>query len=720
MINNSQIPPLEDPTQEAQEPTVLDLYKSVTKDWGSFFNFIRSLWDARRREELDRALVNEVAQHYVSEPMPEQPVRVSYFPWRSLLAFFLALGAQSLLEPQNRQTNIAVVLYVLAAGVCIWAYFKNEWHLPALPVTWQTSDDLSTRTIPFLLSIVLALTAFWFFGGGVFTLVNVLLWLLAIGFLFWGLWVKRPKIEQENNPETRTKKMLWSALVLSVFAVTIFFRLYQIDSVPAEPFSDHAEKILDVYDISQGEYKIFFPRNTGREAFQMYWTLLVANVFGTGLSFLSLKLGTALLGILTIPYVYLLGKEYGGSRVGLFALALFGIAYWPNVISRIGLRFPLYPLFTAPTLFYLIRGLRTRNRNDFLLSGIFLGLGLHGYSPFRMVPILVVAAFIIYVIHVRSKENRQQALLWLVILAVTSLFVFLPLLRYLLANPDIFGYRAMTRLTSAEAALPGPAWEIFLSNLMNGLLMFNWDNGSIWVHSVPMRPALDVVAGALFVIGVLLLIMRYIRQLDWRDLFLLVSIPVLLMPSVLSLAFPAENPSLNRTGGAAVAVFIVSALALDGFVSSLSGVRSGRRAFVAYGVTALLFAASAFQNYDLVFNKFNENFKGGAWNTSEMGRLISEFRDKNGQTDSVWIVPFPYWVDTRLPGVWAGIPNRDFALWPENFAETLNMPGPKLIMYRVDDLETENALKVLYPNGVFSRYTSSYPDKDFMVLRIEQ
>ena len=514
--------------------------------------------------------------------------------------------------------------------------------------------------------------------------------------------------------------MLWSALVLSVFAVTIFFRLYQIDSVPAEPFSDHAEKILDVYDISQGEYKIFFPRNTGREAFQMYWTLLVANVFGTGLSFLSLKLGTALLGILTIPYVYLLGKEYGGSRVGLFALALFGIAYWPNVISRIGLRFPLYPLFTAPTLFYLIRGLRTRNRNDFLLSGIFLGLGLHGYSPFRMVPILVVAAFIIYVIHVRSKENRQQALLWLVILAVTSLFVFLPLLRYLLANPDIFGYRAMTRLTSAEAALPGPAWEIFLSNLMNGLLMFNWDNGSIWVHSVPMRPALDVVAGALFVIGILLLIVRYIRQLDWRDLFLLISIPVLLMPSVLSLAFPAENPSLNRTGGAAVAVFIVSALALDGFVSSLSGVRSGRRAFVAYGVTALLFAASAFQNYDLVFNKFHENFKGGAWNTSEMGRLISEFRDKNGQTDSVWIVPFPYWVDTRLPGVWAGIPNRDFALWPENFAETLNVPGPKLIMYRVDDLETENALKVLYPNGVFSRYTSSYPDKDFMVLRIEQ
>ena len=67
----------------------------------------------------------------------------------------------------------------------------------------------------------------------------------------------------------------------------------------------------------------------------------------------------------------------------------------------------------------------------------------------------------------------------------------------------------------------------------------------------------------------------------------------------------------------------------------------------------------------------------GAWNTSEMGRVISEFREKYGETDSVWIVPYPYWVDTRLPGVWAGIPTgilrsglkifRDVSsAWPED------------------------------------------------------
>jgi len=710
----------ETPQQNPEnEPTVLDLYKSVTKDWTSFFNFIQSLWDARRRAELDHALALEVAQP-APEQLPEEPLRADYFPWRSVLALFLAIGAQALLEPPNRQVNISLALYILAAGICIWAYVKNEWHLPALPAFKQTSDDLSTRLAPFIFSIVFALLAFWDFGRDVFTPVNLLFWVLSLGLFFYGLWLKHPKAAQDLSPEMRRQKIIRSALVIAVFGIALFFRLYRINAVPAEPFSDHAEKILDVYDITQGQWKIFFPRNTGREAIQMYWTLLVATVFRTGLSFLSLKLGTALLGILTLPYVYLLGKEYGGTRVGLFALFLFGIAYWPNVISRIGLRFPLYPLFTAPTFFYLIRGLRTRNRNDFLLSGLFLGLGLHGYSPFRIVPLLVVAAFVIYVIHVRSKESRQQALWWLMLVVVTSVFVFLPLLRYWLAHPDIFGYRAMTRLTSTESALNGPVWQIFLSNLYKALLMFNWDNGSIWVHSLPGRPALDVVTGALFVIGILLLIVRYVRQRDWRDMLLLVSIPILLMPSILSLAFPGENPSLNRTGGAAVAVFVVSALALDGFVSSLGGARSRKRVFIAYGLTGLLFAVSAFQNYDLVFNKFDANFKLGAWNTSEMGGLIGAFRDQYGETDSVWIVPFPYWVDTRLPGVWAGIPNRDFALWPKDFADTIFVTGPKMIIYRVDDLETENALKQLYPNGVFTRYTSSYPGKDFIVLMVEK
>jgi len=704
-------------TSTEQEPTVLDLYKSVTKDWSSFFNFARSLWDTRRREEINNALMAEAAQPVVEEKAVE-PKRTGDFPWRSMLALLIALAAQGLVEPPNRQSTLTVILYFMAAGMAVWAYFKNELHLPVLPATRQSPEPLSTRFLPLIVAGILALIAFFDFGGGKFTVINTTIWIVSISLLAYGLWLPAPKVIEALDPDARRKAWIRNGLILVVVGISIFFRFYKTASVPVEPFSDHAEKILDVYEITLGNTFIFFERNTGREAIQMYWTLLVAYVFNTGFSFLSLKLGTALLGFFTIPFVYLLGKEYGNERTGLFALFLFGIAAWPNIISRIGLRFPLYPLFLAPTFYYLLRGLRTRNRNDFIISGIFLGFGLHGYSPFRIVPIFVVVAFFIYFLHLKSKETRQQTFWWLIIIVVASVFVFSPLMRYWISRPDMFGYRAFTRLGNVETPLPGPAWQIFLSNLKNGLLMFNWDDGEIWVHSVTHRPALDLITAALFVLGLVLLAVRYIRQRDWRDLLLLASIPVLIMPSVLSLAFPGENPALNRAGGGAIPAILISAMALDGLVSSF-GVEK-KRQFIAYGITGLLLVASAYSNYDLVFHQFADSYAGGSWNTSEMGQVISDFRDKYGQTDSVWVVPFPYWVDTRLPGVWAGIPDRDFALFQDHLSESLAVPAPKMFIYWNQDTETERILKELYPNGKISRYTSAIKDKDFFIFMVEE
>jgi 4-amino-4-deoxy-L-arabinose transferase-like glycosyltransferase len=432
-------------------------------------------------------------------------------------------------------------------------------------------------------------------------------------------------------------------------------------------------------------------------------------------------------GLVTLPYMYALGKEIGNRRVGLLAALFAGIAYWPNVISRVGLRFPLYPLFVAPTLLYLIRGLRKRNRNDFILSGLFLGLGLHGYTPFRIVPVVVVVAVGLYLLHRQSQGARKQTIIYLAILTAMALVVFLPLLRYWQENPAIFTMRAYSRLGTPDNPLPGPWWQILLSNIWNGLRMFNWDDGEIWVHSVMHRPALDVISGALFLIGIVLLLVRYIRQRHWQDLFLLLAVPLLELPSILSLAFPGENPALNRAAGAMVPTFLIVALALDGLMTAIGsrpepveGAEKGRRApAVLAGVLALLLVAgSSFQNFDLVFNQYATEYTGGAWNSSEMGAVIKQFGLTYGTTDSVWIVPYPYWVDTRLPGVWAGIPNRDFAIWPDQFGGTLSVPAPKLFIVKTDDTADVAALQALYPQGVLSTFHSAtkMEGKDFFIF----
>jgi hypothetical protein len=497
-------------------------------------------------------------------------------------------------------------------------------------------------------------------------------------------------------------------VILAMLVIIGFFRIYNLASVPSEPTSDHAEKLLDVYDVSQGLTHIFFPRNTGSEAIQMYLTLVVSWIFSTGLSYLSLKIGTVICGLVTLPYMYLLGKEFGGKRVGLLAVFFTGIAYWPNVISRFGLRFPLYPLFVAPTLYYLLRGLRTRSRNDFIISGLFLGFGLHGYTPFRIIPFVVVIAVGIYLLHAQSKGNRKQAVTWLIILALVSVIVFLPLARYWVDNPGFFSFRTFSGLEIIGRPLAGPIWHVFLSNTWNALKMFNWNNGETWVSSIVFRPALDVVSGALFILGIALVLIRYIRQRHWLDLFLLLSLPLLELPSILSLAFPNENPDLARAGAAYIPAFLIVAIALDGLLTGIKSRMNRRLGFTLTWVIILFLAGfSIFQNYDLVFNEYATQYSASEWNTTELGSVIKQFDQVYGTTDSVWIVAYPYWVDTRLPGDTIGIPNRDFALWPQDFNTTLDVKGPKLFLIKVDDKKDVQTLEQLYPQGSLSTFHSA-------------
>src|SRR5665811_524806 len=105
--------------------------------------------------------------------------------------------------------------------------------------------------------------------------------------------------------------------------------------------------------------------------------MCIRDRFHTGISFISLKIGMVAAGLLTLPYLYLLAKEFWNKRVAFLALIFAGVAFWPNVISRVGLRFALYPLFTAPALYYLMKGLKNGTRNDFIWSGIAIGIGLH-------------------------------------------------------------------------------------------------------------------------------------------------------------------------------------------------------------------------------------------------------------------------------------------------------------------------------------------------------
>jgi 4-amino-4-deoxy-L-arabinose transferase-like glycosyltransferase len=471
-----------------------------------------------------------------------------------------------------------------------------------------------------------------------------------------------------------------------------------------------------VYEVLQGARPIFFSRNTGREAIQFYLTAGVASLFGTGLTHISLKIGTILAGLLTLPFIYLTGKEIANWRAGLLAAFFAGIAYWPNVIARVGLRFPLYPLFVAPALYFLIRGLRRGTRNDFILSGIALGIGLHGYTPIRILPFAILVAVALFWLHTRSGPRRSQAVWGLIIVGVVALVCFLPLLRFAQENPSLFNYRAFSRVTNLDQPLPGPAWLIFLENLWRALTMFAWDNGEIWVISLPHRPALDLVSSALFHLGVVLLVLRWQKKRQWLDLFLLVSIPILMLPSILSLAFPAENPALNRASGAIVPVFLIVGLAADSLINSLGnlGNATTRRWWISAAWGGLLLVSAGI-NYDLVFNQYYQLYAQSSWNTSEMGKVVENFASTIGSPETTWVMAYPHWVDTRLVGIQAGQDVRDMAMSIDRLETTRQDPRPKLFVVNPLDVDGLDALQHIYAQGWVQEYQSAYENKNFLL-----
>lgn len=665
---------------------------------------------------------------------PEIKPRQSYhLPWRVLLAVVLAILAQSILDRPERSDKLEflappIVMYLLAAGFAIWGLGTQEWEIaqPEEEASQPMSEQI--RLVPLAASFIPILLAFIAFGGNEFNLINLLLWALSLGLVIWGVWVNgngAKKLGEKilgfiRHPLIRFQISPWLIVVVAAVLLVLFFRFYRLSEVPAEMFSDHAEKLYDVQDLLAGKHAIFFERNTGREFFQFYLTALIIQIFGTGISFLSLKLGTVIAGVVTLPYIYLLGKELGNKWVGILAFLLAGLAYWHNVIDRVALRFALYPLFVAPTLYYFIRGLRRSNRNDMIWAGIALGLGMHGYSPFRFVPFVVAIGLGIYLLHRQAKGKRWQAIAGLLILALVAFVIFLPLFRYgFFDNPDMYSYRAFTRLGDSEAPLADSPVKIFLENLAKACLMFFWDNGEIWVHSIPHRPALDIISAAMLFLGVVLVAARYVRKRIWTDLFLLVSIPLLMMPSILSLAFPGENPSLNRTGGAIIPVFIIVAFGLEAVLRALAQrvvTRRGRVTAVLAGI--LLVSLAAAQNFNLVFDRFDRQFKAGAWNTSQIGAVIRGYATSIGAPDTAYVIPYPYWVDTRLVGINAGYPTRDYALSPEFIADSKDEVRTKLFILKEEDKEHLAEVLELYPNGVVTLHTSPLEGKNFYAVLV--
>ena len=651
-----------------EEPSVLDYLKSKLNPWKHERLDLPAappkVGEARPIKSVAAARTASPAQPGAAPAARTEALRLP-LPRRSLGALFFALAAQFALRPTpGRDWVLGAAFLGIAFVLLAWAAFSNEIRLAEIPAKTDQTDAPPFSPVSFVVGGALAVSAFIifmvpFFDGKQpqFTWLNLIVLSLALFFVGGAFWAPaRSWIEAGRGWVQSLRNLPWrlsinrrSLIAMLAVGLALFVRFYRLGGVPPEMNSDHAEKILDVLRLLSGQTMIFFPSNGGREALQFYLVAGLHRLFALPLDFLTLKIVTASVGFLALPFIYLLGKEIASPRVGWLAFVLAGVAYWPNVVARVGLRLPFYMLFTAALFYFLARGLRRNSRNDLILAGVFLGLGFYGYSADRILPLLALVAFGLFLIRRQPAARRKSALISFTALILVSLVIFIPLFSYMISAPEHFFERMFTRMGDWERPIGDPIFQVFMHNTGRALAMFSWDAGVVWPISIPGYPALGIVAGGLFYLGAGLVLIRYLRQRNWTDLLLLISIPILLLPSILSLAFPEENPNLYRTSGAFVPVFLLGGLALDGLMSTMQNKTPGQLGnWLAVGLAGILLLAHTVQEYTLVFDDYFVSYQRSAWNSSEMGGVARDFLAMHQGSANVWVVGFPNWVDTRL------------------------------------------------------------------------
>ncbi len=606
-------------------------------------------------------------------------------------------------------------LTFLVAGLAAWAALARI--APPAPDSLGALDPPAgrPRALPLVLSLAAAGLCWWRMPAEEFHLPGVTFWIAAIAFWLLAWWPPHRRIAEAASERPRAGWAARAALIL-IMAAAAWFRFHDLAGVPANPVSDHAEEMLDLRELLDGRHGIYFFRNLGIAPFHFYWTAALLELFGLPVHYLWVKAATAAFGLLLVPALYLAGKELGGVGLGLAAAGFAAWGKWPVSLARIGQEYAYAIPFAALVLWALLRWLRRGDRVSLLVAGVAIAFGLGTYTAFRVVPVLVPLAVVAALGDVRRRGRRPAAVGDGLLVAATSAIVFLPVLKFILVGEhrQFFWDRVATRVTDVEREIADNRLAVFAENLVNMARAFHWKGASTWTLLSMDEPFLDVVTGALLLAG-LVLALRHAVSGSWRWTWLLAALFVLTLPSTLAIAYPNENPSLNRAGPAIPAVFLLAGLA---FAHLWECFLRERAALRVVGLSALLASAgfSIQQNARAYFGRFGASYDALIEHAMEMAAVIRKYHAEGVPIRQSYLLAVDYWVDAR---------NIAHELDDPAWADTNNIPTPEVpedltarplvFIYRSNDTERVETLRRLYPGGTARLYPQSHPDRDFGV-----
>lgn len=367
-----------------------------------------------------------------------------------------------------------------------------------------------------------------------------------------------------------SKKTYFILMALVVLAA-LFVRSYHISSLPPGVYPDEAVNGVDAITANATHHwQVFYENNNGREGLFMNLIALSFALFGVNVA--ALKSWSIIFGTLTVLGMTLLGEElFQSRRGGIIAGFLIATSFWAINFSRIGFRAIMLPFVLVWTVFFLIRGIQKKKIVDYVLAGIFFGLGVHTYIAFRIAPLILVVLLLAFILN--RRRFLRTHLKEIAVFTVAMIIVALPMLIDFYHNPVDFTGRTNQVSVFNPAVNQGHLLLTFGKSFGLSLAEFNFYGDQNWRQNLPPWPELFPVVGIFFLVGLcyfiyefFLLLWRRIRFSEVSERLILVALLlswffVMLIPAALTFE---GIPHALRSIGSMPAALLLAAFAIEG------------------------------------------------------------------------------------------------------------------------------------------------------------
>ena len=218
-------------------------------------------------------------------------------------------------------------------------------------------------------------------------------------------------MSNQSGPIARRWLLPLALLLVTVLAA--FLRFWQLDRIPPGFHYDEAYEALEAWRVltQRGYHPIFFPGNFGVEPMFIYLTSLAFRLFGETPT--VMRGVAALIGTLTVPALYALGRELTRSdklapaALPLFAAFTLAIMRWHIFFSRVGIEPILVPFLLTLMLWAYWRARRTNSLVAWIAFGLTAGLGPYTYPAGRLLPVIALVLGVGTLVW-RIGETRKQ------------------------------------------------------------------------------------------------------------------------------------------------------------------------------------------------------------------------------------------------------------------------------------------------------------------------